>query len=103
MRMNSVGPPTKTMIASSTARTMLIFDSHWMPLSMPEMAEATKHAVRTAMIATSIPEFTLSTRLVDTIPPPICNAPRPREQAEPNRVATIARMLMMRPPMPSMA
>ena len=55
------------------------------------------------MIATSIPEFTLSTRLVDTMPPPICSAPRPREQAEPNRVATIARMLMMRPPMPSMA
>ena len=29
--------------------------------------------------------------------------PSPREQADPNRVATIARMLMMRPPIPSMA
>ena len=103
LRMNSVGPPMKTMIASSTARTMLMFDSHWMPFSMPEMAEATKHAVRTAMIATSIPELTLSTKLVDTMPPPIWRAPSPREQAEPNRVATIARMLMTRPPMPSMA
>jgi len=91
------------MIARSTASTMLMFDSHWMPFSIPEMAEATKQAVRTAMMATRVPELTLSTRLVDTMPPPICRAPSPREQADPNRVATIARMLMMRPPTPSMA
>ena len=42
LRMNSVGPPTKTMIARSTASTILMFDSHWMPFSMPEIAEATK-------------------------------------------------------------
>ena len=103
LRMNRVGPPTKTMIARSTASTMLMFDSHWMPFSIPEMAEATKQAVRTAIMATSIPELTLSTRLVDTMPPPICRAPSPREHADPNRVATIARILMMRPPTPSMA
>ena len=103
LRMNRVGPPMKTMIASSTASTMLMFDSHWMPFSMPEIAEATKQAVRIAMMPTIIAGVDLVTRLVDTIPPPICRAPSPREQADPNRVATIARMLMMRPPIPSMA
>ena len=72
-----------------------------MPFSMPETAEATKQAVRIAMMRTRTGEVTFSIRPVEVMPPPICRAPRPSEQAEPNSVARIARMLMMRPPMPS--
>ena len=35
------------------ASTMLMFDSHWMPLETPDTAEAMKPIVRIAMIATS--------------------------------------------------
>ncbi len=100
LRMNSVGPPMKTMRATMTASTMLMFDSHWMPFSTPETAEATKAAVRIAMMMTRTGEETSDMMPADSMPPPIWMAPKPSEQAEPNRVARIARMLMILPPIP---
>ena len=48
-----VGPPMNTTSASTPASTMLMLDSHWMPLATPDTADATKQIVRTTMIATS--------------------------------------------------
>ncbi len=100
LRMNSVGPPMKTIAATMTARTMLMFDSHWMPFSTPDTAEATKAAVRIAMMRTSTGEETSGRMPAVWMPPPIWMAPRPSEHAEPKRVARIARMLMIFPPTP---
>ena len=100
LRMKRVGPPMKTMSARMTASTMLMFDSHWMPRSTPDTADATNAAVRIAMMRTRIGEVTSERIPADSMPPPICSAPRPSEQAEPNSVARIARMLMRRPPAP---
>src|SRR5690606_2358301 len=100
LRMKRVGPPMNTMSASTTARTTLMFDSHWMPRSIPETAEATNAAVSTAMMITSTGEETEGMMPADWMPPPIWMAPSPREQADPNSVARIARMLMTRPPVP---
>jgi hypothetical protein len=99
--MKIVGPATKTNTASTTASTMLVLDSHWIPLATPETAEATNAAVSTAMIATSTPLPTLPAQPRISIPLPICRAPRPSEAAEPNRVAKIARTSMTRPAGPS--
>ena len=98
--MNRVGPATNTISAMITARTMLEFDRNWMPRSMPDTAEATKQMVRTVMMPTRIGVVTVSIMPAELMPPPICRAPRPREQAEPKSVARIARMLMIRPPTP---
>ncbi len=51
--MKIVGPTTNTNSASAAASTMLMFDSHWIPLATPETAEAMKQTVSTAMIPTS--------------------------------------------------
>ena len=51
--MNTVGPTTNTNTASAIASTMLMLDSHWMPLATPETAEAMKAMVSAAMTATS--------------------------------------------------
>jgi hypothetical protein len=48
-----VGPATKTNTASSPASTMLMLDSHWMPLATPLTALATNATVSTAMTTTS--------------------------------------------------
>ena len=50
LRMKTVGPTTKTNTASTTASTMLMFDSHWMPLATPETAERMKQTVRMTMM-----------------------------------------------------
>ena len=99
--MTMVGPPMKTTRASMPASTMLMLDSHWMPLATPDTAEATKAIVRIAMMATSNVVPTESMNPPAMSPPPICSAPRPREAADPNRVAKIARMSMARPNTPS--
>ena len=51
--MKTVGPTTKTKAASAMASTMLMLESHWMPLATPETAESTNATVSRAMIATS--------------------------------------------------
>ncbi len=89
--MNTVGPTMKTKSARTTASTMLVFDSHWMPLATPETAEATKAAVSTAMMATSAPLPSGPTPPTISRPLLICSAPRPSEVAEPKRVAKIAK------------
>jgi hypothetical protein len=76
---------------------MLMLDSHWIPRSTPETAEATNAAVRTAMIPTSTPLPTLPAQPRISTPLPICSAPRPREAADPNSVAKMARTSMIRP------
>ena len=48
--MKTVGPTTNTNRASARASTMLMFESHWMPLATPETAESTKATVSTAMM-----------------------------------------------------
>ncbi len=96
----TLGPATKTNTARSSASTMLMFDSHWMPLSTPETADATNATVRTAMMPTSSPVATLSSQSSSSKPLPICNAPRPNEAAEPKRVAKMAMMSMTRPHAP---
>ena len=95
--MNTVGPTTNTNSASTTASTMLMLDSHWMPLATPETAESTNATVSTAMMPTRTP-------LPASLEPPticrplrICRAPRPSEAAEPNSVAKIASMSMTLP------
>lgn len=95
-----VGPTTNTKITRIRASTMLMLESHWMPFSTPETADATKAAVSTAMIATSRPVPVFSIQLSSWKPLPICRAPRPSEAAEPKRVAKMARMSMMRPTTP---
>ena len=95
-----LGPTTNTNTARTTASTMLTLDSHWMPLAMPETAEATKAAVSSAMIATRTPFPTLPAQPRISRPLPICSAPRPSDAAEPNRVAKIARMSMTLPQPP---
>lgn len=101
--MNRVGPATKTMRASTTARTMLMLDNHWMPRLIPEMAEATKHTVRMATIPTSTGVPSSPVQPLEARPLPICSAPRPSEAAVPKRVAKIARILMNFPAGPSTA
>ena len=51
--MRIVGPTTNTKTARTTASTMLMLDSHWMPLATPETAEAMNAMVSTAMMPTS--------------------------------------------------
>ncbi|KOV92560.1 hypothetical protein ADK65_33625 [Streptomyces sp. NRRL B-1140] len=97
-----VGPATNTNRARISASTMLVLDSHWMPFSTPEIADATKARVSTAMIVTSSPVLTLSIHFSSCTPEPIWSAPRPREAAEPKTVAMIARTSMARP-MPPLA
>jgi hypothetical protein len=80
---------------------MLMFDSHWMPLATPETAETTKAAVSTAMTPTSTAFPVRSSQPRICTPEPICNAPRPSEAAEPNRVAKIARPSISLPIGPS--
>ena len=99
--MNTVGPTTNTNRASTMASTMLMFESHWMPFSTPETAEAMKAAVRTAMTPTSTPLPTLPMPPTISRPQPICRAPRPSEAAEPKSVAKMASMSMTRPAGPS--
>ncbi|SKF62323.1 Uncharacterised protein [Mycobacteroides abscessus subsp. abscessus] len=99
-RMNRVGPPRKTMTASTTASSMLMFERRWMPFSMPATAEATNAAVSTAITTTSRMVVDCSTMPLASRPPPICSAPRPRDAADPNSVAMMARMLISRPPQP---
>lgn len=79
---------------------MLVLDSHWMPFSTPDTADATNATVSTAMMETSRPVPTFSSQLSFSMPEPICSAPRPREAAEPKTVAMMARTSMTRPPAP---
>ena len=97
LRMNIVGPATNTKTASSRASTMLMFESHWMPLATPDTAERMKQAVRTAMMATRAALPTSPTPATIRSPEEIWIAPRPSEAAEPNRVAKMARMSITLP------
>ena len=99
--MNTVGPTTKTNAARTMARTMFVLDSHWMPFSMPETAEAMNAAVSTAITPTSRPFPTLPMPATISRPLPICRAPSPSDAAEPKSVAKMARMSMTRPAGPS--
>ncbi len=56
---NSVGPTTNTNRASAIASTMLMLDSHWMPLATPDTADSTKATVSTAMMPmiSALPTF----------------------------------------------
>ena len=101
LRMKTVGPTTKTKTASARASTMLMLDSHWMPLATPETADRMKQRVSTAMIATSSMLPALPMPATISKPEPICSAPRPSEAAEPNSVAKIASMSMTRPAGPA--
>jgi hypothetical protein len=98
--MRIVGPATNTTSARIPASTMLMFESHWMPLAMPVTAEATNAMVSTTMMPTSSASPTAGTPL-SCNPAPICSAPRPSEAADPNSVAKIARMSTSLPKPPS--
>ncbi len=92
-----VGPPMKTNRARTTASTMLMLESHWMPLATPETAESDEGEGQDGDDATSRVVPTVSLNQPAMRPLPICRAPRPSEVAEPNRVAKIARMSMALP------
>ena len=79
------------------ASTMLMFESHWMPLATPVTADSTKAAVSTAMmpIRSALPVVPIPATI--SRPLWIWRAPRPSEAAEPNRVAKIASMSMTLP------
>ena len=49
--MSRVGPTMNTNAASTSASTMLVLDSHWMPLPTPDTAEVTKAMVSRVMMA----------------------------------------------------
>ena len=100
-RIRTVGPSTNTNSARAIASTMLMLDSHWMPLATPETAEATNATVSSAMMATSTGVPTSPNQPLNFSPLPICSAPRPSEAAEPKRVAKIARMSISLPIGPS--
>ena len=100
--MNTAEPEaTRTKSARATARTMLVLDRNWMPRSMPETAEATKHRPRTMMMPTATAALSAETVPVSARPARICSAPRPREAAVPKTVAKIARMSRTLPCQPS--
>ncbi len=99
--MRSVGPTTNTNTASTTASTMLMFDSHWMPRAMPETAEKMNAIVWTSMMPMRSGAVASSTQPLNSRPAPICVAPMPSEAAEPKSVAKIASMSMTRPAQPS--
>ncbi len=96
-RISTVGPTTNRNTASTTANTMLMLDSHWMPLATPDTAEATNATVSTAMMVTSRPVPVSPSQPAARSPLPICSAPRPSEAAEPNRVAKMASTSMVLP------
>ncbi|MNZ25612.1 hypothetical protein D3C78_427820 [compost metagenome] len=50
LSISSVGPTMNTNTASTSASTMLVLDSHWIPLPMPDTAEVTKAMVSRVMI-----------------------------------------------------
>lgn len=95
-----VGPAMNTNTARIRASTILMLDSHWMPFSTPEIAEATKATVSTAMIRTSSPVPVFSFQFSSWNPLLICSAPRPSEAAEPKSVAKMARMSISLPTPP---
>ena len=95
--MITVGPTTNTNSARMPASTMLMFDSHWMPLATPDTADSTKAAVSTMISGTRTSLPAPGRKPVASRPPPICRAPRPRDAAEPKIVAKIAMMSMTRP------
>src|SRR3712207_8972510 len=80
---------------------MFVVASHWMPRAMPETAETTKAAVRTAITTTSRPLPASPTQPRISTPLPICSAPSPSEAAEPNSVAKMASTSMVLPAQPS--
>jgi hypothetical protein len=86
LRISTVGPTTNTNTARTTASTMLVLASHWMPLAMPETAEATNAAVSTAMTTTSSPLPASPTHPRISTPLPICSAPSPSDAADPKSV-----------------
>lgn len=98
--MRIVGPTTNTKTARISASTILMLDSIWTPLAMPETADRMNAMVSTVMMPTSKVVLTLSIQPSTLMPLPIWSAPRPSEAAEPKRVAKIARMSMTRPPQP---
>ena len=100
LRMNTVGPTTNTKTASSRASTMLMLESHWMPLATPETAESTNATVRAAMMPTRTALPTVPMPPTICRPLRICRAPRPSEAAEPKSVAKMASMSITRPPGP---
>ena len=81
----------------AAASTMLMLDSHWMPLATPETADRMKQTVSTAMMPTSTPLPTSPRPVTMRRPLPIWIAPRPSDAAEPNSVAKMARMSMTLP------
>ena len=96
--MKTVGPTTKRKSARSAAAIALAFESHWMPRSMPLMAERTKQAVRKAMTKTAshlLPPVSIPKTWGR--PPVICKAPRPSEDADPKSVARIATVSIVLP------
>ena len=95
--MNSVGPTRNTKTASTSARTMLTLDSISTPREMPLTAERMKQMVSTTMMMTRRLAPALSTQPLNSMPAPICSAPRPSEAAEPKSVAKIASMSMTLP------
>ena len=101
LRISTVGPATNTKIASISASTMLMLDSHWMPRETPDTAEATKASVSSATTATSSSVPASPTQPRTSMPEPIWRAPSPSEAAVPNMVAKMARMSMILPIGPS--
>ena len=87
--MNTVGPTTKRKKTSSSAAMALALERNCTPFSTPVTADATKQLVRTAITPT-VTQLELPVPNTSSRPPVICRAPRPREVAEPNRVAKIA-------------
>lgn len=89
-----VGPTTNTKTARISASTILMLDSIWTPLAIPETADRMNATVSTVMMTTSRLVLTLSIQPSTLMPLPICSAPSPSEAAEPKRVAKMARMSM---------
>ena len=100
-RMNTVGPTTNRKNTSRPAAMALALDRYLMPLSTPDTADTTKHAVSTAITMTARVSSPPPSPKTLSMPPVIWRAPRPSEVAVPNRVAKIARTSMALPGPPA--
>ena len=99
-RVLTVGPKTNTKIASNAAIAILKFDSHWIPLPTPDIADSRNARVRTDTMPTVSFVDGESTKPEAFRPELICIAPKPSEHAVPKIVAKIAKPSMSLPQKP---
>lgn len=85
LRINRFRPLTNTNTASTSASTMLMFDSHWIPRAIPETADNMKARVNTAMIITSTGVATAQTHPLKSISVTDLQGAQPQRRGQPEQ------------------